>query len=226
MPDLILTRDQVRQIDQRAIDDYEMPGVILMENAGRNAAQIIHQNYSHLPEKRVAIFCGPGNNGGDGFVIARHLHNAGWRVRIVLTVEQDNLRGDSLINFQIVSHMPIPIESISASDDLLDWAELVVDALLGTGFSDEVREPIASLIHRINAAGKLVIAVDTPSGLDCQTGHAAKATIRAETTITFVAVKSGLVEPAAQPFVGRIITAEIGVPIELVRVIAEKDVAG
>lgn len=224
MTGLILTRDQVRQIDQRAIDDYAMPGVILMENAGGNAANIIGQNYGHLPEKRVAIFCGPGNNGGDGFVIARHLHNAAWQVRIVLAADEDKLTGDALINFRIVRRMPIPIEPIRPGDAAIGWAELLVDALLGTGFSvsGEVRDPLGELIGRINAAGKPIVAVDVPSGLDSQTGQPARSTVKADLTVTFVAVKSGLVEPEAREYVGKIVTADIGVPKELIRKIAEE----
>lgn len=222
MTGLILTRDQVRQIDQRAIDDYAMPGVILMENAGGNAANIIGQNYGHLPEKRVAIFCGPGNNGGDGFVIARHLHNAAWQVRIVLAADEDKLTGDALINFRIVRRMPIPIEPIRPGDAVIGWAELLVDALLGTGFSGKVRDPLGELIGRINAAGKPIVAVDVPSGLDSQTGQPARSTVKADLTVTFVAVKSGLVEPEAREYVGKIVTADIGVPKELIRKIAEE----
>jgi len=197
-----------------------MPSVILMENAGRNAANIIADHYSDLPEKRVAVFCGPGNNGGDGFVIARHLHNAGWQVRTLLTCEPAKLKGDALINYRIVDKMPVPIETVSSIDDVLTWAELIVDALLGTGFAGEVREPLASLINRLNQSGKPIVAVDLPSGLDCQTAKPAASTVRASHTITFVAAKTGLLTATARDYVGKIIVADIGVPRELIQQVA------
>ncbi len=216
MTDLILTRDQVRSIDRRAIEEYDMPGIMLMENAGRNAAEIIKQRYSG----KIAIFAGPGNNGGDGFVIARHLHNAGYPVRIVLAVDEAKLKGDALINYKIVRQSTIPIESLTEIDDLLNWADVIVDALLGTGFSGQVRSPLAELIGNINAADRPIVAVDVPSGLDCQTGQPAETTIKADLTITFVAVKSGMVEPSAADYTGQIITADIGVPKELIDQVA------
>lgn len=215
MTDLILTRDQVRRVDRLAVEEYDMPSMVLMENAGRNAAQVIKHRYAGLAEKRVAIVCGPGNNGGDGFCIARHLHNAGWAVRVVLVVPDDKLTGDALVNYQIIRKTTIPIES--TGDEALAWAELLVDALLGTGFAGQVREPLNSLIDRINAAGKPIVAVDVPSGLDCQTGDPAASTIQAELTISFVAVKTGMTLPQARPYVGETVTADIGVPIELIR---------
>ena len=223
MTHLILTRDQVRAIDRRAVEEYDMPGIILMENAGRNAAEIINEHFARLPHKRLAVFAGPGNNGGDGFVIARHLHNAAWDVRVVLTAEEDKLKGDALTNYTIVKHMPIPMEPNSAADGVLDWAEVVLDALLGTGFSGEVRPPLDMIIEKINRAGKPVVAVDVPSGLDCQTGRPARSTIKAALTITFVAVKSGLVTDSAKPYVGMVVAADIGVPKELVRRIAAEN---
>lgn len=223
MSPLILTRDQVRRIDRKAIDEYGMPGIILMENAGRNAAEIVQDKYTHLEEQHVGVFCGPGNNGGDGFVIVRHLHNAGWSVRVVLICDPDKLKGDALINYQIVRAMTIPIEPIAASDEVLSWCTLVIDALFGTGFSGQVREPAASLIDRMNASGRPIVAVDVPSGLDCASGTPADNTIRAELTITFVAVKSGLATPSAGDYVGRVVAADIGVPKELIETIAAED---
>ena len=212
----ILTREQVRSIDKRAVDEYEMPSIILMENAGRSAADLIRADYDKLAVKRVVVFAGPGNNGGDGFVIARHLHNAGWQVRVILAVAESQLKGDAQTNYRIIRHTAVPIETADAADEALKWTELVVDALLGTGFSGEVRSPLDELIDRINDSGKSVIAVDTPSGLDCQTGRPARSAIRASMTVTFVAIKSGLVEQTAQGYVGNVVTADIGVPKELI----------
>jgi len=221
MADLVLTRDQVRSIDRLAVEEFDMPGIVLMENAGRNAAEIIKQQYGKLLGKRVAVFCGPGNNGGDGFCLARHLHNAGRQVRVVLTVPEDNLKGEALTNYRIVRRTSIPIKPLGSADSVIGWAELIVDALLGTGFTGQVRKPLDTLIDRINTSGKRVVAVDVPSGLDCQTGQPSDSTIRAALTVSFVAVKSGMTQPRARKFVGRIIVADIGVPVELINRIAE-----
>ncbi len=215
-----LTRDQVRTIDRLAIEQYSMPGVILMENAGRNAAQIIAGKLSHLGGKVVAIFCGPGNNGGDGFVIARHLHNAGFEVTIALAADPAKISGDAAINFQIVRNMPIPIGPIVSPDVRTGDADLIVDALLGTGFTGQVRSPLDTIIEAINSSGKFTVAVDVPSGLDCQTGVPSAPTVRADLTITFVAAKTGMIADQARPYVGKIEVADIGVPRELIEKIA------
>lgn len=213
----VLTRDQVRTIDRLAIEQYSMPGVVLMENAGRNAAQIIAGKLDHLGGKVVTIFCGPGNNGGDGFVIARHLHNAGFEVIIVLAADPEKISGDAAINFQIIRNMPIPIGPIVSPDVQTGNADLIVDALLGTGFAGQVRPPLDTIIEAINNSGKFVAAVDVPSGLDCQTGAPSAPTVRADLTITFVAAKIGMLADQARPYVGKIEVADIGVPRELIQ---------
>jgi len=220
MEKLVLTRDQVRQIDKAAIDDYAMPGVILMENAGRNATQLIIAELARIGGKTVAIFCGAGNNGGDGFVIARHLHNAAYDVRISLAVDAGKLKGDAEINYRIVRNTPVPIEGVSAADRLAGEADLIVDALLGTGFSGQVRPPMDQLIDAINRARKFVVAVDVPSGLDCATGQPSQPAVKADLTVTFVAIKSGMLAESAKPYVGRIEIADIGVPRELIEKVA------
>lgn len=223
MTELILTRDQIRSVDSRAMNEYQMPGVILMENAGRGTSALIRENYDKPGEKHLAVFAGAGNNGGDGYVIARHLHNAGWQVRVVLAVDETKLKGDALVNYKIIKNMNVPVETIDKADEILSWADVAVDALFGTGFSGEVRPPVDDLITKINDAGKPVVAVDVPSGLDCQTGQASETTIKAAFTATFVAVKAGMVEESAQQYVGKAIPVDIGVPRELVEEIAKSD---
>jgi len=217
---VILTREQIRRVDHLAINHYGIPGPVLMENAGRNAAAIIREAYGETGS--VFICCGPGNNGGDGCVIARHLHNAEWSVRLLVTGDETHMTDDMKTNFRIVEAMGLRpqvaaeertqralIQSVRPDD-------VIIDALLGTGFRGEVRSPTAELINEINAAAKrAVVAVDIPSGLDCDTGAPSNATIRADLTITFVAKKTGLTAAAAAPYVGRIEVVDIGVPREL-----------
>jgi NAD(P)H-hydrate epimerase len=222
---IILTRDQIRSVDHAAINDYGIPGPVLMENAGRNAAAIIRETYGE--NGSVFICCGPGNNGGDGCVIARHLHNAGWSVRLLVTNDETHMTDDMKTNFRIVKAMGLEPQvepdgnAQLAMIETLRSDEVVVDALLGTGFRGEVRSPTAELIAALNAADKRgVVAIDVPSGLDCNSGAPSNATINADLTITFVARKTGLVAPTGRPHVGRIEVVDIGVPRELVAKIA------
>lgn len=216
-----LTRDQVRRVDRLAVERYGMVGLVLMENAGRNAAAIMDEAYG--PAASVFICCGPGNNGGDGCVIARHLHNRGWTVRLLLAGDPTRLTHDTEANYGIVEAMGLErvvaadLEGQRAAAATIRQDEVVVDALLGTGFRGEVRSPTAELITAINASGRrAVVAVDVPSGLDCDTGAASNATVRADLTITFVAAKTGFAAASAAPYLGRLAVADIGSPRELV----------
>ncbi len=220
-----LTREQVRRVDELAVRRYGIASLVLMENAGRNAAALIDQTYG--PRGRTIIFCCPGNNGGDGCVIARHLHNAGWSVCVVLAGDPSRLTPDTATNSRIIEAMglkPIVAEdslALQAAAASIASEDVVVDALLGTGFSGEVRSPLAELIHAVNKAKKrAVVAVDLPSGLDCDRGAPCAATIRADLTVTFVARKRGFDSPHAAPFIGRVQVADIGAPRELIAEIA------
>ncbi|MBI4718767.1 MAG: NAD(P)H-hydrate epimerase [Planctomycetes bacterium] len=221
----VLSREQVRRVDRLAVERYGIPSLLLMENAGRSAAEIIGTEYGSAG--RAFIVCGSGNNGGDGCVIARHLHNAGWSVRLLMTCDESRMTPDLLSNWRIVAAMNLDrrlafdaAAQAAAAHGLAD-DEILVDALLGTGFSGEVRSPMAELIASLNAAGKrATVAVDVPSGLDCETGLPSAVTIIADRTITFVASKVGFLRPAARPYLGRVRVADIGAPRELVEQIA------
>ena len=144
---------------------------------------------------------------------------AGLVIAFILAVPAGKLKGDALTNYQIVSKMPVPILSADATDKSLAGADLVIDALLGTGFAGEPRPPLDSIIQKINRSGKPVVAVDVPSGLDCSTDTPAQATIRANLTITFVAAKTVFLTPTAAPYLGKLQIADIGAPKELIQLI-------
>jgi NAD(P)H-hydrate epimerase len=207
-----LTRHQVREIDRRAIDDFGVPGVVLMENAGRGAADVLLSLGVRGP---VAICCGKGNNGGDGFVIARHLDNHGVAVRVLLFAQPADLTGAAAINLHVIERSGLPI---AVNPDLaeLATAEWIVDALFGTGLSGAVRPPFDQVINAVNASGQSVLAVDIPSGLDCDTGLSLGATVRASHTVTFVAEKVGFANPAAREYLGQVHVVDIGAPRILV----------
>ncbi len=233
-----LTRHQVREVDRRAIEELGIPGIILMENAGRNAANIIRQRFeerraSSHGNREVAIICGRGNNGGDGFVIARHLDNARIPVEIWLACNPDLLTGDALTNFSIVRQMDLPrhafdtVELITASGDKLRSADILIDAVLGTGFHGQVRAPLDAVIEAINRADDpWKIAIDLPSGLDCDTGKPSNATVQANETITFVARKAGFATSGSHDYTGRVHVADIGAPPGLIQTVLSGDSSG
>lgn len=220
---ITLTREQVRAVDRRAIDEYGMTGLVLMENAGRGVVDSLLRLGVNGP---VVVCCGKGNNGGDGLVISRHLDNGGRPVRVLLFADPTELRGDAAINWRILERAGIPFYVFDRSVDVaaikphLADADWIVDALLGTGAIGEPQPPSAAAIEAINSAVKKVMAVDLPSGLDCDTGVAARMTVVAQNTCTFVAVKPGFLVPGAERYTGRVHVVDIGVPRQLVKEIA------
>jgi NAD(P)H-hydrate epimerase len=214
-----LTRAEVRDIDRRAIEEYGMSGLVLMENAGRGCVDVLCQAGCKGP---VVVVCGKGNNAGDGFVIARHLDLRGVAVKVVLLGSAAELRGDAAANFAIARCCGFPIVDMSTGFDAaafaaeLAGAEWIVDAVLGTGAAGPPRPPMDAAIRAMNAATARRLAVDLPSGLDCDTGEPADPTFRADHTCTFVASKIGFANPQAAPFLGQVHVVDIGVPRKLV----------
>ena len=228
-----LSRQEVRRLDARAADELAIPSLLLMENAGRGAAGWLAELTGATPEDwwgrshrdspmagqpevsrragfaRVLILCGPGNNGGDGGVVARHLDAWGFPVRVVWFARRDQLRGDAAIQWTILERsglrqsawfdayaVELPIDPAPLAELLAD-ADWLVDGLLGTGLSRPVEDPLRTLIEVINRSGKPVFALDVPSGLDADTGHPLGVAIRAAATATFVATKLGFSAPGA-----------------------------
>ncbi|MCP3918600.1 MAG: NAD(P)H-hydrate epimerase [bacterium] len=214
-----LSRAEVRAVDERAMTRYAIPGIVLMENAGLRAAERILRLAP--PQKSVAILCGGGNNGGDGYVIARQLELCSVPVRLLATHSAERLTGDAAVNRAIVERMGLAIEDIGAEERAaaadFAGAGVIVDALLGTGFQGEVRAVAAAAIaaiERARAAGAMVVAVDLPSGLDCDTGEPSNATVRADHTLTFAARKVGFDRPGAGAWTGAVQVLSIGAPID------------
>lgn len=210
----VLNRRQVREVDRRAIEEFGLPGVVLMENAGRGAAELLLR----LGVRgRVVICCGKGNNGGDGYVIGRHLDNHGIAVRVLRFTRPGELTGDAAINHHVLTKTPVSLVDGLELDPAalaaeLAQAEWVVDALLGTGLTGKVRSPLDHVIAAINASQAKVLAVDLPSGLDCDTGEPLGVAVRAHHTATFVAPKPGFTVAEANAFVGVVHVVDIGVP--------------
>ena len=219
--DFLVTREQARDIDTTAINEYGVKGLILMENAGRACALEAADMLGEPEGKQVAIFCGTGNNGGDGFVIARHLVNRGCSVHTFLAGRIEAVlqkAGDAALNLQIALNMNIPVTETDdepAAQSALKKsanADLVIDALFGTGLDRAVGEPYRSIISGINELRAPVLSVDVPSGLDCDTGEPLGVAVRADRTVTFVLSKRGFARPESGDYTGEVTVAEISVP--------------
>ena len=216
------SRDAIRRLDRHAIEDLGIPGTVLMENAGRQIAHAARDMIQGAADPKVLILAGRGNNGGDGFVVARHLAMDGVRADVVLPAPRDQVRGDAATNLDILERMGFEIRVLDGPaggivaqlKPLLGTADLVVDGLLGTGTRGEIRQPYADIIDAVNAAGRPVLAIDIPSGMDCDTGRPLGPTIRATRTDTMAALKTGFEQPGAAAYTGEVILADIGVPLE------------
>ena len=214
-----LEREQVRAFDQWAINDLGIPGMVLMENAGLGCVELIHSFIEDKPDAKVCIVCGTGNNGGDGFVIARHLYNASVQVQVVIAGDFDRIKGDARQNLQILQQMQVPMVSFVSRDPaLIDYlravageSDVVVDALFGTGLSGPLRAGYDEVVTAINQLERPVLAVDIPSGLDCNTGEVLGQAIIATWTMTFVAVKTGFLKKQAREFTGLVYVTSIGI---------------
>lgn len=206
-----LTCAQVRELDRWAIDDLGLPALVLMENAGRGAAEVLR---GLGLRGRVVVCCGKGNNGGDGLVLARHLLNVGIDVHAWLFANPAGLSPECAVHWRVTQRLPLPARlwdgAVPEQADL-DGAEWIVDALFGTGLAGPVRPPYDCVIERINAAPGRVLAVDIPSGLDGDTGAPHGAAVRADHTVTFVAPKVGYDNPAAAAWLGQVHVVDIGI---------------
>ena len=218
---LRLTRSQVREIDRRSIEEYHIPGIVLMENAARAAADVACDILDGECVGEVLILCGGGNNGGDGLALARHLHNRGADVSIALTIDPSKYKGDALINWQIVSAMKLPWEQLDPLKIASAPALLLVDAIFGTGLEQAPREPFPAIAAAVEQSRLPLLAIDLPSGMDCDIGRPLGACIKATRTITFVAEKVGFANPQAQPYLGEVTIGSIGCPRELIDAISD-----
>jgi NAD(P)H-hydrate epimerase len=247
-----LSRQEVRALDEKAATELAMPTLLLMENAGRGAAGWLAELAGAIPPDAggrpftppptlpdrdaphgppppaVLILCGPGNNGGDGGVVARHLDAWGFPVRVVWFARGDQLRGDAAAQHDILARSGIaqsawfddhPGDEIDpeAIRSLLAGADWLVDGLLGTGLSRPVEGPLRTVIEAINHSGKPVFALDLPSGLDADTGRPLGLAVRAEATATFVAPKLGFSAPGAADYTGEVAVIDIGLPRSLLK---------
>jgi NAD(P)H-hydrate epimerase len=217
---IVMSRDEVRAFDRWAIDELGIPGVVLMENAGRSCVELIKDKLDDVTSPKVCIFCGTGNNGGDGYVIARHLLNSGCRVVVVICGDRNKIKSDAKINLDILERLGQSIQGLNLGDSdiagrvrgFAAGADMLVDGLFGTGLGGKLSEEYKQLIESMNAQNCPIVAVDIPSGLDCDTGEPLGAAVKASWTVTFAAVKRCFTSArATTQYTGEIFVASIGV---------------
>jgi len=208
----------MQEIDRRAIEEFGIPSLILMENAGSGAACVALGMLKDSDSKKVICVCGKGNNGGDGFVCVRHLMNSGVNTELFLIAEPSKLKGDAKINFGILRKMKAKIKFLQTDYELrvfkekLKGARLIIDAIFGIGLSGEIKEPYITIIKAMNESGKPILAIDVPSGLDATTGNILGACIKAKKTVTFGLPKTGFVKKSGSLSSGELVVVDISIP--------------
>lgn len=200
------------ELERIAIEDFAVPSLLLMENAGTGAVLALKQEFGDVKNKKIHIFCGGGNNGGDGFVIARMLHNLNAKVKISLLSDRNKISGDAKINLEIAEKMGIPFVSFKECQS----ADIIVDAIFGTGFRGETEGDIKKCIDLINESGAYVLSVDIPSGVSADTGHASSSSVCADLCVTFSALKPGHLLFPGKGYYKKLIKTDISVPHEVI----------
>lgn len=218
----VVSKKQMQEIDKKATTEFNIPSIILMENAGLVSSKILNQKFPNLNESKITIFAGGGNNGGDGLVIARHLFNQGVNVRVYLLKTASSYKGDALTNLKIAQSIGVNIKEILSEDELekekdeILKSDIIIDAILGTGISGKVEGFLAYVINFLNNLKKPIIAIDTPSGLDVDTGFPLGCCIQAKATFTFGLPKIGLLLYPGVELAGELSIVDISLPKQLI----------
>ena len=218
----ILDARQTKSIDERAIREYGIPGIVLMENAGLQVVDYLESHFDDLEERRILVLCGKGNNGGDGMVVAKHLHNRGYAPRILLFGRKSDTKDEALVNLKILEKSGAEVQEIA---DVREWHDflpelgdfqMIVDALIGIGVQGGVRGFLEEVMRDVNNASAVRISVDVPSGLSADTNEIPGICIQAEATVTFSCPKIPHIFLPAEEKVGEVFIADIGIPEEAV----------
>ncbi|MBW2205737.1 MAG: NAD(P)H-hydrate dehydratase [Deltaproteobacteria bacterium] len=209
---------EMQEMDRLTIQELGIPGMVLMENAGRGATRFFLEHFDPSEDSHVVILCGRGNNGGDGYVIARYLHEAGLQVTILVLAPLEKISGDALANLNIARGMDLEIVEVPTREAwqgyaaMLNECDFIIDGILGTGLSSEVTGFYGQVIDGINAVGRPVMAIDIPSGLNADTGEVMGVAVVADLTVTFGFPKLGQVIFPGLEYVGRLVRIDIGIP--------------
>jgi ADP-dependent NAD(P)H-hydrate dehydratase / NAD(P)H-hydrate epimerase len=213
----VVTGTEMKEIDRKAIDEHKTAGLTLMENAGKAVAQRANAVLAGVGTGSALVVAGPGNNGGDGFVAARHLSEIGHAVQVLVFGDEDDFKGDAAANLAKLKDTITPVFNPDEATlrDATEHAEVIIDALYGTGFKGQVPEPMKKVICAVNCSEAYVVAVDIPSGVDADTGRTGGATVEAEETVTFGLPKLGCILYPGAAFAGLLTTVDIGFPQEI-----------
>jgi hydroxyethylthiazole kinase-like uncharacterized protein yjeF len=214
----LVTASEMRELDSMTINEAGIPGVVLMENAASSATKVFLDHFNPPDGSSIVILCGKGNNGGDGYVMARYLHEKGMNVTVGIAGEMPAISGDALVNLKIIKKLGLKISEILDDETLhafrgnLETCVYIIDGLLGTGLNSPVRGIYKKIIENVNLCGKPVMSIDIPSGLNADTGQKMGAAVKADLTVTFGFPKPGqMVYPGAE-LVGRLVNVDIGIP--------------
>lgn len=220
----LVTASEMRDMDRLTINDAGIPGVVLMENAAKGATEVFMEHFNPTEDSAIFVICGKGNNGGDGYVMARYLHNRGMKVSVIIAGDKSTISGDALVNLSVIEKLGIEISEIiddTAFETLyqrLSECSYIIDGIFGTGLNSPVTGIYKKIIDAVNNANKPVMSIDIPSGMNSDTGDIMGAAIKADLTVTFGFAKPGhYVYPGAS-LTGRLVTLDIGIP----RMISEK----
>lgn len=219
----LVTAKEMKALDVQAQNDYAMPGILLMDNAAQAVAEAVHEALTALEGERVVIFCGGGNNGGDGLGAARWLQSYGVSVRaFVVGAALDAVQGDAALELAMFTKAGGRVEALSTEDDWVlaelaaSKADVLVDALLGTGFHGELEGDVLRACELLNKSEKYILAVDVPTGVNADNGAVSENAVRADHTVTMALVKTGLLLYPGREYCGDIELADISMPVKLV----------
>jgi hydroxyethylthiazole kinase-like uncharacterized protein yjeF len=217
----VLNSSQMREADRRAIEEVGIPSLVLMENAGRQTVAAIEAMYADLSDRHVGVLCGRGNNGGDGFVVARTLAQRGVDVSVFLIGQVADVRGDARVNLEVLGRLGLSVVEVADSQawelhfSELSGCTLLIDAIFGTGIKGPITGLIESVIADVNAAGIPIVSIDLPSGLSADSHELLGPSIEATLTVTLAAPKLPLVLPPGEAAAGDIVIADIGIPADV-----------
>lgn len=215
MKKLILTREEILKIENETEEKYGIKRIILMENAGREVFNCVKRELKSVKNKKILVFCGKGNNGGDGFVSARYFFNNGAIVKVYYTGKPEEFSDISFTNFDILNKMKVDIFSIDnlkLKEIEIKKGDIVIDGLLGIGLKGEIKGKLREIIEYINENASYIVSIDIPSGLDCDTGEVHGVAIKSNLTVSLGFLKRGFFINKGPQYTGKIKLGDIGFP--------------
>src|SRR5262245_13095342 len=218
----VLNTSQMREADRRTIDEIGIPSIVLMENAGRQAVAAMEAAFEDLATSRVAVLCGRGNNGGDGFVVARTLIQRGVETSVFLIGSVSDVQGDARTNIEVLGRIGLTVVEITNAQEWelhfseVSECDVLVDAMLGNGFAGGLTGLLQTVVADVNALGVPVVAIDLPTGLSADSAELESEAIEASMTVTLAAPKISLIFPPADTHAGDLVIADIGIPYPVI----------